>query len=1302
MDDNLVLHSSPASEQRRISIPRKPVQPQPPLLTLSVDAVAAQSSLPSPIDPAADEISRQHGLPVSPISPVGEQDVHINIETGVSTPPPKKAGLKVETYQVDSTPTGQRHIPNPHTRQKAQRPFYLRRRVILLFAVAFACCIAAIETLFVISERRQGLVKSSDDLYYLWTFGPTAIMTIISILWARVEFQAMRYMPWLALSRGWTPIHKSLATDYFSLFVPNAIYRSFKNRHYLVSVASLMSLGIKLVVVLSSGLFFLQPIQIKLVQPNMLLQSEFTTFDPEDDFPTYVPDIDAAIHQLNTSVNGRTESFAYQLFSCSECGDKPFVAEVEGFYVDFKCPTVVETKSRWDSDGKNIEFEALVPLCGGDENEIEVISGGALAPSAAEVEGVFNYKDFGLYPSSCQRNGSKILVATGTGDPSTNNTSVTALLCDFLWYKTPVRVTKTINTTSVEVISPPQWDPRAVDLGPNIDSFPGAMRSTWGGQGTLHGGGHQTDAPGNFDKPPPFRLAFQYLPSMTIGAAVKMNQAELESFMKRFFTIYSATVARYLLMQPTTRPSNLSGFVFVTENRLHVSTVFSQVITAILAVLSGLSIAMLVLVPRRAVLPSTSNSIVQTAILLSDSHELLSRLKGTGTASSKNTLYSLKPYESARLETNAGAVKIALQTSAPEPEQIGIAPENGVIMTMSRPRAGLSNYDPWASWTSIRIIGCVILAAAVITLASLLQLSVSHGGLGPVPNQNNIQYLWTALPTFLMALVSLYLSTYSSLVRSLTPFSIVNHAIPYNRSAGRDFIDDVGFRTSLHAIYTRRWPVLCVIVSVCLAEFLTVFTGTLYKPTLVPQKHDVRIQQVSWLDTGRHIDTNTTAVIDTDSSAYKGQTETLIMINNQSFPAWTYEDLIFPNFTLVEEAAMSTAGLGNQTIVATVVALRPQLDCRLYLDAQIPHDDPCGATSQAFSEDATLSGTWEVDDKAWTDSYIDLLSCGRYREDFNPNCQNILSYGWGSRDASNQSFSAALVCNQSLVTLDVTVAWKNQDLVIDETHPPIPNEATARNYPYSFLTCDIETFVGMNHLPLGDAGPNGVVIGSRNETHLLDNLFWRTLTWSKWGIPREYIRSPEHAEEVAEAVKFQHRMLMAHFVSQRNTTRKSFDQASSFDQYIPPSPTPITAILTDYTSLRLTQNANSTYFVVSLLASIGLLMAASLWATRPSLPKNPMSILSMASYLADSNVFDYLGGQRDRGWPEEKDLERLFHDKRFAMGWFLDKRAPVSRSVYTIGVLGDPRFPFGGNKEMGEAVSDVVGQVTQSWRGSGF
>lgn len=52
-------------------------------------------------------------------------------------------------------------------------PFYLRAPFLFSQAFVFALMIAALEALYYVSKRDKGLTTTSQNLHYLWTYGPT-------------------------------------------------------------------------------------------------------------------------------------------------------------------------------------------------------------------------------------------------------------------------------------------------------------------------------------------------------------------------------------------------------------------------------------------------------------------------------------------------------------------------------------------------------------------------------------------------------------------------------------------------------------------------------------------------------------------------------------------------------------------------------------------------------------------------------------------------------------------------------------------------------------------------------------------------------------------------------------------------------------------------------------------------------------------------------------------------------------------------------------------------------------------------
>ncbi|KGO75330.1 Protein of unknown function DUF3433 [Penicillium italicum] len=70
------------------------------------------------------------------------------------------------------------------------QPSYLRRRVLIMFVMTFCGVIAALEAFNHVSRVHDGIASSVETRHYLWTYGPTAIFTLVATFWSRVEFRS--------------------------------------------------------------------------------------------------------------------------------------------------------------------------------------------------------------------------------------------------------------------------------------------------------------------------------------------------------------------------------------------------------------------------------------------------------------------------------------------------------------------------------------------------------------------------------------------------------------------------------------------------------------------------------------------------------------------------------------------------------------------------------------------------------------------------------------------------------------------------------------------------------------------------------------------------------------------------------------------------------------------------------------------------------------------------------------------------------------------------------------------------------
>ncbi|KXH53915.1 hypothetical protein CSAL01_05951 [Colletotrichum salicis] len=170
-------------------------------------------------------------------------------------------------------------------------------------------------------------------------------LTILTVFWARVELQAMMYMPWISLQSGSSPGESDLALDYTTMFLPLVFPRSFRQKHYLVFLVASISTLLKAQVILVPGLYSL--VELQITSPvDILLQD---TFDLNlltdatyalDSSPYYMA---RAQHDFDVVQSyGVAEGFAYQtFFTGSDLGRgtvaNPVAATVDGIFTSSEC-----------------------------------------------------------------------------------------------------------------------------------------------------------------------------------------------------------------------------------------------------------------------------------------------------------------------------------------------------------------------------------------------------------------------------------------------------------------------------------------------------------------------------------------------------------------------------------------------------------------------------------------------------------------------------------------------------------------------------------------------------------------------------------------------------------------------------------------------------------------------------------------------------------------------------------------------------------------------------------------------------
>ncbi|KAH0436220.1 hypothetical protein CcaCcLH18_04510 [Colletotrichum camelliae] len=145
-----------------------------------------------------------------------------------------------------------------HIRQQKQN-FWLRRTVLMAFSFLFIACALALIGVSRHITAQNGLPLSLSSSSYSWTYGPTGVLVLILALWRQVDYNCRSMQPWWEMAQGPSTAARSVLLDYVSPFQPMACFSALKNGHYAVFISILSFLVLKLIILLSTTLFVVEP-----------------------------------------------------------------------------------------------------------------------------------------------------------------------------------------------------------------------------------------------------------------------------------------------------------------------------------------------------------------------------------------------------------------------------------------------------------------------------------------------------------------------------------------------------------------------------------------------------------------------------------------------------------------------------------------------------------------------------------------------------------------------------------------------------------------------------------------------------------------------------------------------------------------------------------------------------------------------------------------------------------------------------------------------------------------------------------
>ncbi|CAH0059533.1 unnamed protein product [Clonostachys solani] len=1143
-------------------------------------------------------------------------------------------------------------------------PFWLRPSVLGIFSVFFLCCAVALPVILVLSNRNNGLLEARRDLEQLWRFGPTAVFTLVTVFWSRVELQTLRYFPWVQSRHS----QDFYALDYTSKISPIILVQSLRNKHFMVFIITLTTILLKVQIVLMPNLFYLKTVWVS--RPiDIQIWDSFETGD-KDGF-NYLADgyyNARAIRDFNTGIPfGVGNNSLYQTFTDATRANKdargtidsPITARVDGLFFDVECRELESCTStvfhgpRFNRSTEANETSVRLDLKFEDCSQ----------PIQVKVLGVTNssglpwpeqnfWKTFGT-PNNCSalpHQFRQFVYVAAKWTPSPENRSIpiqnacAAVLCSHTAWVSKVDILDDGNKPSMAIPQDQTKNPIKTSI----------YQLLWKSIPELLGGN---------------RWYFPLLPDGGISTIFGKVNGDLmvNTFLRESLdisvkyingtpdSIYDTKLLHGSVLNVTQTLGSIVAH-HQLRNKEEIRTIGSRPFeTARLQLNQPVCICLVVF--------STLLAIISLWAMLKYRGMFEDWDKDPATILGLMDFFHGKGLDSVPSLWQKRGARSRLW------RQVQDSPL------------------PLPTW--LRLIFTLYVLGLIISLIIILKVSKISDGVVTL-GEGTPSLWWTVAPTLAFFLVTLYTTSSDTAIRDLATYSTLSTRSCTIREIDVSLLDMLGLRA---LYYSLRWKIYSVTLSQVLAmacAFLVSFSSLLFTSQSISGNSAINFKQQSWFGSRPQIqETEAGKLNETLISRYAvGGLFAAERITNFTWPEFTYRDLIFPR---LEVDAPNRDWNSNVTFELEAPAIKLTSEC-----TPLPKDVVTFKPFYKVPGMMTLAGdviyacpngtTFNVSSDPSSDYYENYYIMGEFPVP-PALCPTdrwmIKTFYWGkSAQKPNFDHLAVWRCNYtwSEIPTKLHMRWSTNGLQIDHQNPPKPDYSKAKPlYPplpapeFPWWDQSIWPDVSVDEPGRPYRGVNvrlrhlfNIGGGPLNETDLGDPNMEQTILGN---IQSSYSLA---AGQLANALN-----------------RLDLEEKSTMDPEHPGELPLLSGIVIDNRRLRLIQSPQMTYFVLSILAlaffintwalvSTGLRRWANYkgrWSLdlemRDLAPPAFNSIAISDALLYPSNYQKYMGSV-------EKSHMGL-EDLRFRLGWFMRKGA--QERELTIGVMDDPEFQFLGEKQ---------------------
>ncbi|KXH25185.1 hypothetical protein CSIM01_04129 [Colletotrichum simmondsii] len=829
------------------------------------------------------------------------------------------------------------------------RPDWLRPFVLANFAVFFICAEVAHLIMLCYSLKHGGSFRARSNFTFVWRFGPTAVLTFVASLWARVELQAQRYNIWIILRNRQSVDDADYDLDYTSMMVPTLLYQSLRRKHLLVFLTTLVSLLLKVQIVLVPSLFHLGQAGVSRPTPVRILDVLQT---PDDDPGSansgsstsalngssayYVA---RAINNFNLSYPfGVTEEAAHQLFEPRGSTDAPITILVDGFFTDMHCLRLesFEAQPPTSSFDLTLNFEEChhLPHRIQKSNETNWELSVPLNRDRP-CRNIPRENPQYIFSALTMREASD-------SASSTEISAFTAVMCSPTAWTSPIEVVDDGITSRLRTLGSQSKTPHSVNVWAMIErSLPIKFVPSSSLSSTDYSSNH-----GDF-KYGPAGVWAQYQSKAANGHTGLLNTTEaLYNSMVGLGRKLGPLAGHYSLRQ------NQSMEVMGDERRqaekLKVSYRIGYPMVSIFAVIVSINIFIFIRYREETKLWDRDPATVLGNMLFFHTH--------------KKTVDQNSYFE-----------------------------EKDIDAWRNRARFMPFILRKWVQ-TAFTVAVLIIIVALLYTM----KLSDAEKGLPPTEGNNYL--LWTSLPTLIMLGIALYTASFNASLKSLSTLHSLTKRLCRSSHLDNTLLDMLGLRALYTAVRQKAWSISLSQALASLCGVLTTIAATLFTAEPVSRHEEFQLEQDSWF--GKR-------PLEPDDQYYWNNRAFVgsLMLQegeNLTYPENTFRDLAFPS---IGDLPISVAKVADDTPVelslpaATLVARCERQafnisgttddDIALYYDVRIPVTCADGTSDvmeasivrpSRSTEDSKKSPTayaeiWGFEESKWSSQSVNSSAC---------------------------------------------------------------------------------------------------------------------------------------------------------------------------------------------------------------------------------------------------------------------------------------------------------------------------------------